>query len=63
MTPSSRSRSLLATAVGWVLAAIVVWLALRFVLGALGFLVRGVMLIVVIVGLLWAYLALKVPRD
>jgi hypothetical protein len=28
-----------------------------------GLLVRGVVLIVVIVGLLWAYLALKVPND
>jgi hypothetical protein len=63
MSPSSRSRSLLATAIGWVLAAIVVWLALRFLLGALGFLVRGVILLVVIVGLLWAYLALKAPKD
>ena len=63
MAPSDRSRSLLATVIGWVLAAIVVWLALRFLLGALDFLIRGVILIVVVVGLLWAYLTLKAPGD
>ena len=63
MALPDQSRSLLATIVGWVLAAIVVWLALRFVFGTLGFLVRGVIVIVVIVGLLWAYLALKAPND
>ena len=63
MAPSDRSRSLLATIIGWVLAAIVVWLAVRFLFGALGFVVRGVILIVVIVGLSWAYLALKAPDD
>jgi hypothetical protein len=63
MALPDRSRSLLATIVGWVLTAIVVWFALRFLLGTVGFLVRGVVLIVVIVGLLCAYLALKVPND
>jgi hypothetical protein len=63
MALPDRSRSLLATIVGWALTAIVVWFALRFLLGTVGFLVRGVVLIVVIVGLLWAYLALKVPDD
>jgi hypothetical protein len=63
MARPDQSRSLLATIIGWVLTAIVVWFALRFVLGTVGFLVRGVVLIVVILGLLWAYLALKVPND
>ena len=63
MAPSDRSRSISATIIGWVLAALVVWLALRFLLGALGSLVRGVILIVMIVGLLWAYLTLKSPDD
>jgi hypothetical protein len=63
MPLADRSRSLLATIVGWVLAAIIVWLALRFLFGALGFVVRGVILIVVIVGLLWTYVALKTPND
>jgi hypothetical protein len=45
-----------------VLVGVVVWFGLRFVLGALESAVRGVILIVVIVGLLWAYLTLKAPR-
>jgi hypothetical protein len=63
MALPDRSRSLLATVVGWVLAAVIVWLALRFILGTVGFVVRGLVLIVVIVGLLWAYLALKAPDE
>jgi hypothetical protein len=63
MALPDRSRSFLATVVGWVLAAIVIWFALRFIVGTVGFVVRGVVLVVVIVGLLWAYLALKAPND
>ena len=63
MALPDRSRSFLATIVGWLLTAIVVWFALRFILGTVGFVVRGVVLIVVIVGLLWAYLALKAPDE
>jgi hypothetical protein len=63
MALPDRSRSLLATVVGWVLTAVVAWVALRFLFGALGFVARGVILIVVIVGLLWTYLALKAPDD
>ena len=63
MALPDRSRSFLATLIGWVLTAIVVWFVLRFILGAVGFVVRGVVLLVVIVGLLWAYLALKAPDD
>jgi hypothetical protein len=63
MASSDRSRSLLATVIGWVLVGVIAWLALRFVLGALDFLVRGAILIIVIVGLLWAYLTLKAPND
>ncbi len=63
MALPDRSRSLLASIIGWVLAAIIAWLVLRFLFGALGFLARGVILTVVLVGLLWAYLALKAPDD
>jgi hypothetical protein len=63
MALPDRSRSFLATIIGWVLTAIVVWLALRFILGTVGVVVRGVVLIIVIVGLLWAYLALKTPDE
>jgi hypothetical protein len=63
MALPDRSRSLLASIVGWVLVAVIVWLALRFILGTVGFVVRGIVVLVVIVGLLWAYLALKAPDD
>lgn len=63
MALPDRSRSVLATIIGWVLTAIIVWFALRFILGTVGFVVRGVVVIVVVVGLLWAYLALKAPDD
>ena len=63
MALPDRSRSFLATVIGWVLTAIVFWFALRFILGTVGFVVRGVVVIVVIVGLLWAYLTLKAPND
>jgi hypothetical protein len=63
MALPDRSRSVLATVVGWVLTAVVVWLLLRFILGTVGFVLRGVVLLVVIVGLLWAYLTLKTPND
>jgi hypothetical protein len=63
MALPDRSRSLLATVVGWVLTAVVVWLLLRFILGTVGFVLRGVVLLVVIVGLVWAYLTLKTPND
>jgi hypothetical protein len=58
-----RSRSFLATIVGWVIVAVIVWLALGFLLGALRVLVRGVLFVALLVGLLWAYLALKAPSD
>ena len=63
MAVPDRSRSFLASVVGWVLTAIIVWLVLRFILGTVGFVVRGLVLIVVIVGLLWAYLTLKTPNE
>jgi hypothetical protein len=63
MALPDRPRSFLATIIGWVLTAIVVWFALRFILGTVGFVVRGVVLIIVIVGLLWVYLALKAPDE
>jgi len=56
-----RSRSVLATVVGWVLVAVVVWFVLRIALGALFWVARGIVVVLVIAGLLWAYLALKDP--
>ena len=63
MPVADRSRSLLATVVGWVLVAAVVWFAFRFVLGTVFWLLRTILVVLVIVGLAWAYLALKSPPD
>jgi threonine/homoserine/homoserine lactone efflux protein len=57
------TRSVLATAVGYVLVALVVYILLRFVIGTLFWLVRTVVVIVVIGGLFVLYLRLKSPRD
>jgi hypothetical protein len=40
-----------------------VWILLRFVLGTVFWILRSLLVIVVLVGLLWAYLALKAPSD
>jgi hypothetical protein len=63
MTLPDRPRSLLATIVGWLIVAVLAWLLLGFAFGALRFIVRSVLLVAVIVGLVWAYLALKAPRE
>jgi len=63
MPLAERSRSVLATIVGWVLVGVVVWVLLRFVLGTVFWLLRTALVVVVIVGLLWLYLTLKSPPD
>jgi len=61
MAVADRSRSALATVVGWVLVAVVVWFVLRIALGALFWVARGIVMVLLVAGLLWAYLALKDP--
>jgi hypothetical protein len=58
-----RSRSALATVVGWILVVVIAWFALRFLLGTVFWLLRGVLFVAVILGLLWLYLTLKSPPD
>jgi hypothetical protein len=57
------ARSAAATVVGWVLVLVVGWIALRFVLGTLFWMLRGALLIAVVVGLALLYLTLKAPDD
>ena len=59
----SRSRSALASAVGWVIVALVVIWVFGLVIGWIRFLLRSIALIVVIVLLVAAYLAIKEPPD
>ena len=54
-------RNTAATVIGWIIVAILAWWLLGFVLGTLAFLLRSFLWIVVLVGLLWGYVALKSP--
>ena len=58
-----RARSLLATVVGWVLAALVAFWLLGALIGTLRFVLRAVITIVVLGALLTLYLRLKTPRS
>jgi hypothetical protein len=62
--PESRdARSLLATAVGWVLVAIVAYFVLRFFVGTFFWLIRTVIVVLIVGGLFTLYLSLKSPKD
>lgn len=63
MSSPRTARSAAATVVGWVLVLVVGWLALRFLLGTLFWMLRGALLIAVVIGLLLLYLTLKAPDD
>ena len=63
MPDPDRSRSYLASAVGWVLVIVVAVVALRFVVGTFMWVFRTVLFIALILGLLFAYLWLKAPRE
>lgn len=61
MAETSRSRSFLASVVGWVFVVVLAVVLFRFVLGTLFWLVRTVLIVAVLVGLLTLYLKLKTP--
>lgn len=63
MAIRERSRNTLATVIGWVILAIVVWLVLRFVLRTLFWMLRGLIWVIVLGGLVVAYFALKSPPS
>jgi len=60
---AEESRSLLASIIGWVIVAIIAWFVLGFILGTIFWVLRSIIWIVVIGGLIWAYLALKAPKT
>lgn len=60
-TGGSRGRSLLASIVGWLLVAVVVFLAFGLIVGTIRFLVRIAVVVVVVGGLAWLYFRLKDP--
>jgi hypothetical protein len=63
MSLRTSSRSGLATVVGWLLVVVIGWVVLRLVIGTLYWMLRGIVLVVVLVGLLLLYLTLKAPDD
>lgn len=56
-------RGLFASAVGWVIVAIVAFLLFGFVIGTIRFLFRIAILVAVLGGLLWLYLRLRGDPD
>jgi hypothetical protein len=63
MAETRGTRSVLATAVGYVLVAIIAYFALRIFVGTLFWLLRTIIVIVIIGGLFTLYLKLKTPMD
>jgi tetrahydromethanopterin S-methyltransferase subunit C len=59
----AKARSFLATIVGYVLAAVLAYLALRVLVGTLYWLIRTMVIIVALGGLAMLYLKLKAPSD
>ncbi len=59
----STGRSILASAVGYVIAAIVIIWLLGAVIGAVLWLVRTVIIVAVVLGLVALYLKLKTPKS
>ncbi|MEP7202467.1 MAG: hypothetical protein ABI894_07655 [Ilumatobacteraceae bacterium] len=55
------ARSLLGTIVGWVLVAVVVVVLFNFIIGAIFWLVRAVLIVALLIGLLLLYLHVKSP--
>lgn len=56
---NSSGRSLLATLVGWIVVALIAWFLFGWVLGALRFIVRFIVILVVIGALASLYFKLK----
>jgi len=54
-------KSSLATIIGWVIVALIVFWAFGFIIGTLRWLLRSFLLFALLIGLLLAYLALKDP--
>jgi heme/copper-type cytochrome/quinol oxidase subunit 4 len=59
----AKARSFLATVVGYVLAAVLAYLAFRMVVGTVYWLIRTVVIVVAIGGLATLYFKLKAPSG
>lgn len=63
MAEVRKSRSFLATVVGYVLLAVIVWFLFGWLVGTILWVLRTVLIIVVVLGLFTLYLKLKTPKD
>lgn len=54
-------KSGLATVIGWIIVALIVFWAFGFIIGTLRWLIRSFFLFALLIGLVVAYLALKDP--
>jgi uncharacterized membrane protein len=61
MAAVDRSRSVLATAVGWMLAIVVIVVGLRFLFSSIFWMLRSVFVVAMVGALVMLYLALKDP--
>ena len=59
----SGPRSIAATAVGWLILGIVLWVFFGSIFATIRFLFRTIAIVVVILGLLWVYFRLKAGGD
>ena len=60
---ASSPRSVLASAIGWAIVALIAIWALGLLIGWIGFLLRSLLWLLVIAGLVVAYFAVKGPPD
>ncbi|WP_394937093.1 hypothetical protein [uncultured Ilumatobacter sp.] len=56
---SSAGRSILASVVGWMIVAFIVWVFFGSILGAIGFIIRIVLFLIVVGALLTVYFRLR----
>ncbi|MBT4983678.1 MAG: hypothetical protein HOJ85_00280 [Ilumatobacter sp.] len=56
---SSAGRSILASVVGWMIVAFIVWVFFGSILGAIGFIIRMVLFLIVVGALLTVYFRLR----
>ena len=61
--PTPPGKSVTSTIVGWLIVAVIAWLVLSSVIGTIRWLLRGVVLIALLVGLLWLWAYVKTPKD
>ncbi len=57
------ARSVLATVIGWIIVALIVYWLFHFLLGTILWVLRAVLAIVIVGGLFWVYLRLKSPSS